>query len=82
MFFDGGFGIFFLVSAVLSIAFTIGVIVLIAMAIRWLMRQNPKDRYAGEATSGDTALDMLRQRYARGEIDAAEFEERKRTLGG
>jgi putative membrane protein len=30
----------------------------------------------------DPALTALRERYARGEIDAAEFEERKRTLGG
>ena len=30
----------------------------------------------------DTAMELLRQRFARGEIDAAEFEERKRALGG
>ena len=30
----------------------------------------------------DAALGALRERYARGEIDAAEFEERKRTLSG
>ncbi len=29
----------------------------------------------------DDAHEMLRHRYARGEIDAAEFEERKRRLG-
>jgi uncharacterized membrane protein len=27
-------------------------------------------------------MELLRQRFARGEIDAAEFEERKRALGG
>jgi putative membrane protein len=30
----------------------------------------------------DGALAVLRERFARGEIDAAEFEERRRTLGG
>lgn len=30
----------------------------------------------------DSALDILRERYARGEIDAAEYEERKKQLGG
>jgi uncharacterized membrane protein len=30
----------------------------------------------------DTALALLRERFARGEIDATEFEERKRTLAG
>jgi putative membrane protein len=52
------------------------------LGIRWLMRQNAADRYQGEGKGDDTALDLLRQRYARGEIEAAEFEERKRTLGG
>jgi putative membrane protein len=30
----------------------------------------------------DPALQVLRERFARGEIDQAEFEERKRALGG
>ncbi len=44
------------------------------------MRQQQADRAA--RGPDDTALELLRQRYARGEIDATEFEERKRTLGG
>lgn len=31
---------------------------------------------------GDSAMDVLRDRYARGEIDKEEFEERKRILKG
>ena len=80
--FDGGFGIFFLLVALLNVAFVVAVIAAIFYGIRWLVRQNAKDRYTGESKGDDTALELLRQRYARGEIDAAEFEERKRTLGG
>ena len=82
--FGGGFGLFFIVSAVFSLAITIGIIVLIVLGIRWLIR-NGETRgggLPGAMPGDDTALDLLRQRYARGEIDVHEFEERKRTLGG
>ncbi|MEA2549398.1 MAG: hypothetical protein QOE42_1996 [Chloroflexota bacterium] len=80
MFFDGGFGVFFLISAALSVGVTVGLIALILLGIRWLIRNS--ERKPGGPTGDDTALALLRQRYARGEIDATEFEERKRTLGG
>ena len=80
--FDGGFGVFFLVSAVLSVAVTIGLILLIALGIRWLIRNSESKADRLPSADEDTALAVLRQRYARGEIDATEFEERKRTLGG
>lgn len=42
--------------------------------IRWMVRRSPDQRNA------DPALDILRERYARGEIDKTEFEQRKRDL--
>lgn len=36
----------------------------------------------GRRRRGDSALDILRQRYARGEIDAAEYAERRKQLQG
>lgn len=50
----------------------------IVLAIRWLVRG------AGGAAAGggaDRALDILRERYARGEIDRDEFEAKRRDLG-
>ena len=43
--------------------------------IRWLVAQ-------GRAPGKDTALEILRERYARGEINRDEFEARKRDLAG
>lgn len=81
--FAGGIGLVGLIWVALIMAFWVAIIVLIALAIRWLVRNtNSGPRPAAGSSSQDTALATLRERYARGEIDAAEFEERKRTLGG
>ncbi len=48
----------------------------LVLALRWLMRQG-----APRPAAHDPALDILRQRYARGEIDREEFEARRRDLG-
>jgi putative membrane protein len=45
----------------------------IVLAIRWLAGQ-------GERSRGDRALGILRERYARGEIDKDEFEAKQRDL--
>jgi putative membrane protein len=50
------------------------VIVGIVLGIRWLASQGK------EPHSTDAALDILRQRYARGEINKEEFEAKKRDL--
>jgi putative membrane protein len=78
-FFDGGL---FLVFLIIPVAFWVGLIALIFLGIRWLIRQNATDKSRIAQPPEDTALELLRQRYARGEIDATEFEERRRTLGG
>ena len=49
------------------------VIVGLVLGIRWLISQGKEPR-------SDSALDTLRQRYARGEIDKEQFEAMKRDL--
>lgn len=46
----------------------------IVLGVRWLAGQGKQHRPA------DTALDILRQRYARGDIGKEEFEAKKRDL--
>lgn len=86
---NAGFGLFALVWFVLSISFFVLLVVLVVLAIRWLLRSlNSSSAPAASnpggsaTTTDDTALALLRERFARGEIDADEFEQRRRTLGG
>jgi putative membrane protein len=52
-------------------------IVGLVLGMRWLISQGRESR---STPRSDTALDILRQRYARGEIDKEEFEAKKRDL--
>jgi putative membrane protein len=71
-----GFGHMFL-GGVMSLVFWGLVVSLLVIGIRRLLCSG--QRSAPKPTS--TALEILRERFARGEIDQAEFEERKRVLG-
>ena len=79
--FGGGFGILALVFLLIWLILVGGVITLIVLGIRWLLRNTGSGLHA-PGQREDSALATLRERYARGEIDANEFEERRRTLGG
>lgn len=50
------------------------VVVGIVIFVRWLGRQ------AQRGEEGKSALDILKERYARGEIAKKEFEEKKRDI--
>jgi putative membrane protein len=52
--------------------FWVGAVVLIVWAVRGLS--------TNQSPGGRSALDLLEERFARGEIDAAEFSERRREL--
>ncbi|KEZ75955.1 SHOCT domain-containing protein [Salinisphaera hydrothermalis] len=57
------------------------VIAFIVVAVRWLARQEDHHHATNAPPTGrPTALDILKERFARGEIDKKEFEEHKRHL--
>jgi putative membrane protein len=51
------------------------IVVGLVLGIRWLISQGREPR-------ADSALDILKRRYARGEIDKDEYEAKKRDLLG
>jgi putative membrane protein len=75
------------------IAFVALVVTLLVLAVRWLWRADQHSRYGASQRTGpgwgapptprpDDPLEILRQRYARGEIDDEEYERRRRILTG
>lgn len=71
---DFGWGIGMLVMAVFWLVF--------AAALVWIVRAVWDRRAAreGPGTHSESPLEILQRRYARGEIDRAEFEEKRRDL--
>ena len=64
-----------MVSPLLMMLVFWGVIIVgFVLGIRWLMTQGREPRRT------DAALDILRQRYARGDISKEEFEAKKKDL--
>lgn len=68
----GGFGM------VIGLLFWIGVLVLVVWAVTNLFPAGRSESRAPDAP--DTALDILKRRYAAGEINQAEFEQARRSL--
>jgi putative membrane protein len=63
-------------GSIIMVAFWIAVIVGIIFLIRWLVLSTKGGVSGGE----DSALEILKKRYARGEIDKKEFEQKKKDL--
>ncbi|HDZ71288.1 MAG TPA: SHOCT domain-containing protein [Aurantimonas coralicida] len=65
-------------GSLMMILFWGGLIVLIVLAVRWA--GSGASQGGGSPSSTKRGLDTLRERFARGEIDKNEFDERKRLL--
>ncbi len=74
---SGGWWMFFgPFTMILVVAAVVAVVVLL---VRWL---GPVADGIDRLPATKSALDILKERYARGEIEKEEYEERRRVLGG
>jgi len=71
-----GYGGWFM--GIINIIFWVAVIIGVIYLIKFLSSSSKQG--GREAKKGDSALDILRERYARGEINREEFEEKKKVL--
>ncbi|WP_240911725.1 SHOCT domain-containing protein [Thermococcus sp. LS1] len=69
-----GFGYFGWFGAIFMLLFWILIIVGVVWFIKWIIEQS------SGGTSKKSALEILDEKYARGEIDDEEYERRKRKL--
>ncbi|GBE57821.1 hypothetical protein BMS3Abin01_00747 [bacterium BMS3Abin01] len=78
---ETGFGI---AGGIIMMVFWAAVLIAVILFIVWLFRQiqaGGNRSVTGPGNTSETALDILHKRYAKGEIDKAEFEEKRDTLG-
>jgi putative membrane protein len=67
------------IGMIIMIAFWVAVIVGIVFLIRWIIHSTGSSIRKGDPE--DSPLEILRRRYARGEIQKEEFEIKKKDLG-
>ena len=73
----GGWGMGWF-GGIFMMVFWILVLVGLVFLIKWLVQTT--NRVKSDAGNGNRALEILKERYARGEIDTAEFETMKLEL--
>jgi putative membrane protein len=62
--------------------FWILIIVGLVFLSKWLIYDAKGEKFSMQRRSGSQAIDLLKERYARSEIDKAEFEAKKKDLIG
>jgi putative membrane protein len=80
MWWGGGGWYAMIFGPLFMILFLAVVIAAVALLVRWLGGPWP-GTMPHPVHPGRTPLDILKERFARGEIDKNEFEERRRVLG-
>lgn len=79
MMWGSGWGLFF--GPLFMVFWLLIVIGAVALAARWFGASWHAGQPPPHVPPSRTPLDILKERYARGEIDKEEFEERRRVLG-
>ena len=67
-----------ILGPIMMIVFLAVAVVVVVLLVRWL--GGPGHGGALHGPPGKTPLDILKERFAKGEIDKEEFEERRRVL--
>ena len=75
---SGGYGMMGIAGIGMHLIFGIGIILLGI----YLFRRNTSQVRTGEPNKHSSAMNILRERYARGEIDSVEYQSRKLDLEG
>jgi putative membrane protein len=73
----GWHGLFF--GPIMMIVFIAVAAIVVVLLVRWL--GGPGHHGATHHPQGNKPFDILKERFARGEIDKEEYEERRRILG-
>ena len=75
----GGEGGGWFMAPVMMLLFFVILIAVVVLLVKWLW---PGHTLGHPGHNVKSAITILEERYARGEIDKEEFEEKKRALGG
>jgi putative membrane protein len=75
---DGGYGWWWGFGALHMLLFWAVLIFVIVVLVRWITNMPGRN---SESSAG-RAIEILKERYARGEINKEEFEQKKRDLSG
>jgi len=67
-------------GGILMVVFWILILVGLIFLIKWLIQSTSRDKTTG--SGGNRALEILKERYAKGEIDKEEFENKKKDMSG
>lgn len=57
-----------------------GGLIIIALLVYFIMQRNDGNAFNSSSRVGQTPIDILKERFARGEIDEEEYERKKRML--